>query len=726
MLPNDQQPSNFQPTQNLFPSDRPDVMPTPQEPIKTIGPEVMKHFSVRSAVDMEIVDMVNSRLELSKNWRRNYRLVWDKAWQNMKGVYDRTGKAAWQSTTFMPLTSKVVEVITANIHSAVFSPEMPVEWQSRRSDMEGDIRSINEVTQSDFDKCQAKAQFTDFLRNMNVMGTAIGEVGYIKKEETVMIKERQLQLPPQVNQMLKEMGVDSNEQFVPKKMLVKDHATITNVDLYDIYPQPRVMEFSKDMWVVHKTTITNRELKIGSMDPDEYYRLDNVTDDLLEGQGMARVDQDPEKQTRRFTLLDYNFYTHHLDPDRPHELSKFYGQIPLWYLQPEIRNDKSRQYDSVPGCIWVVDGQWVVWKRMSPWRDGEPPYFKGNYIRVPGEFYGIGVAELVMGLQTEKNEIRNSRMDNINLAMNKIIAVIKEAVPNGEWKRLVSEPGAIWAFKGVDDVRKVIQQIEFGNQISDTWQASEEVEREASEVTAANKETQAAGGDGGADTFRGQMQNIQQATGRWMLYARLFEWVGLVPAMKKFYQRIYQFKSYEDISTILGPERGKMFQFISPEELDMIAKLVPLGTMTMENKGVKLAQMTQFATMWKDQVWFKALEFARKMAITAGDPEPDQYLFSDQEMQQYNQMKMQAAMFDPMSEGQPGMPPSATGQPIQGVLGPNGQPARTPQSGQAGNVPGGMNVSGNVPGPSHGMPRPAQQARGPGASPFDSHGTPLR
>lgn len=718
MLPNDTTPPNFQPTQNMFPSDRPDVMPQEEEKPKL---QVINHMPVDMMVDQEILDMVNSRVELSKNWRRNYRLVWDKCWQNMKAIYDRTGKSNWQSTTFMPMTSKVVEVIASNLHSAIFSPEMPIEWQTRRSDMDQIVRSHNEVIQTDFDKCQAKAHFTDHIRNMCIMGTAIGEVGYTKQQETVMIKERKSQLPPQMKQMISSLGISTDEKMVPKVMLVKDYATITNKDIYDIYPEPRKAEFSKDSWVIEESTITNRELFMGSMDQDEYYRFDNITDSLLEGQGMARVDQDPEKQTRRFALLDYNFYSHHLDPDREHKLRTFYGPIPLWYLKPELRNDPSRKYEAVPGCIKVVDGTWVIWKRLTPWRDAEPPFFKSNYIRIPNNFYGIGVAELVIGLQTEKNEIRNSRMDNMNIAQNKILAVMKEAVPNGEWKRLVSEPGAIWAFKGVDDVRKAVQQIELGSVNQDTWEASSEVENEAAEVTAANKETQASGGGAGsADTFRGQMQNIQQATGRWMLYARLFEWMGLVPCMKKFYQRIYQFKSYDDISLTLGPDRAAGFQFVAPEDLDKIAKLVPLGVMTMENKGVKLAQMNQFAMMWKDQPWFKALEFARKMAVTGGDPEPDQYLFSDQEMKQYNQMKMMAAM---MPQG-PGMSP---GGPQGGLLGPNGQPApQAPQSGQAANVPGGMNVSGNTVGPTHGMPRPANPARGPGASPFDSHGSPLR
>jgi len=197
----------------------------------------------------------------------------------------------------------------------------------------------------------------------------------------------------------------------------------------------------------------------------------------------------------------------------------------------------------------------------------------------------------------------------------------------------------------------------------------------------------------------------------------MFEWTALIPCMKKFYQRIYQFKDLEEAQQILGGSRGQAFEFILPEELDKIAKLVPLGVMTMENKGVKLAQMNQFTQTWMTMPFFKKLEMARKMAVEMGNPEPDSILFSDEEQQQYNQAQ-QAVIQDQMNMGQPGLQPPDQG----GILGPNGQPV---QSGQRGNVPGGQPVSGNVPGPMRGMPRPAIQARGPGASPLDLHGMPM-
>lgn len=689
-------------------------------PVNAPAPPTISMDPVSMMIDQEIVGMVTSRLEQSKTWRRTRRLIWDRCIQNMKGQYDTTGKEAWQSKTHMPMTSKIVEIVTANMHQALLGPDMPVEYQTRRSDFDQVVRGINEVISDDFEKCQAKVQLTDFIRSLALFGTAVGEVGYLKQYETVMVKNRVPQLPPEIQGFLGSMGMQGNEPFVPKQMLVKDYATITNTDIYDFYPQPRKPEINKDMWVIVESKITNRELVMGSQDQDPYYKYDNVNDQMLQGSGSNRIENDPEKQSKRYALMDYNYYTTYLEPDKEHKLLTFYGQIPVWYLDPKLRMNKEFQYQSVPGVIKIVDDQWLVWKRISPWRDGEPPFFKGNYIRIPGPegFYGIGVAELIVGLQVEKNEIRNSRMDNINLSMNKIIAVLKDMVPKGEWDRLKSEPGAIWTFKGVDDVRKAIQQIEFGNVTQDSWQASAEVDREAEEVTAANKVTQASGGggeDAGGGTFRGQMLNVQQAMGRWMLYARMFEWTGLSSAMRKFYQRVYQFKEMQDIADILGPERMLGFQFIIPEELEKVAKLVPLGVMSFENKGVKLAQMNQFATLWMQFPFFKKLEYARKMWVEQGNPEPDSVLFSEDEQKQYNMMQQQ--MQQMMMPGMPGSP---------GLSGPTGQPPQQgPETGPRAGSPLGSPIAGGAPGPNYGVKRPAISARGPGASPMDLAGSPL-
>ena len=123
-------PQDFQSNKPLFPEDRPIIEPVVKEEPK--GLAYMQSMPVNRLIDMEICDMVNDRLELSKQWRRTRRLVWDKCWQHMKAIYDKAGKANWQATTFQPATSKVVEVIVANLHGAMFGADVPIEWQTRR------------------------------------------------------------------------------------------------------------------------------------------------------------------------------------------------------------------------------------------------------------------------------------------------------------------------------------------------------------------------------------------------------------------------------------------------------------------------------------------------------------------------------------------------------------------------------------------------------------------
>lgn len=672
-------------------------------------------------VNSEIASTIMSRFESSRTWRRTRRIIWDKCWHHFLGVYDKSNKAAWQSTTFQPATSKVVETVVSNMHAAMMGPIVPIEYQSRRADFDEEVRSTNEIIQSDLDKCDFKAQWTDILRTNAICGTTIGKVDYVKESETVMIKKNAP--PSMIDGLLSKLGVKRpTETLTPKFMLTKDNARIKHVDLYDIYPQPRMPEICKEAWIIEKGKITNRELIAGMNDPDEYHRLTNVTEDLLSSSGLRSVDQDPEKQIRRQALLDYAYPSYSLDTDREHELIEYWGLIPLWWLKPELRSDPVKRYESIPGWVWVVDGKWVVRKRVSPWRDAEPPYFKGNYIRVPGEFYGIGVAEVMMGLQIEKNEIRNSRMDNINLMLNKIIGVMKENVY--DWNRFKSEPGAMWVFKGIDDIRKAIMPIEFPDITKDSWMASQEVDREIQETTAAARSTNTIGGgqdQAGNGTFRGQLLNNQTASERFMLYARVLEIMGLSKAIKKFYSRIYQFKSFQDAQELLGGERAQKFQFLSPEDLEKVAKLVPLGVMTVENEGVKLAQMEAFENSFKGRPWLKELELARRMWIQMGFPEPDTVLFSDEEQNQYNQarqMMMQSMGASPMGGGMPGQQPQGMGQPPQGLVGPNGQPLSS-----SGNRP--PEIAGNVRRPLYGMPRPAVPARGPGASPIDGQGVPL-
>lgn len=706
------------PLESLYPMNRPSI---PDNVIagrpEVEAAKVLSAYPLDYVMDQEICSMVVNRQKSSEYWRREKRIIWDKCWDHYKQIYDKTGKEAWQSSMFVPETPKVVETIVANLHSTSMSPHTPIEYQANLPQMTGVINDHNAVISNDLDKSQFKVSYTDFLRGLAILGTSVGKINYLLERKKVLVKKRNRMAA--LNPLFQAIGqppLDS-EKFQEQEMTTKNWAHFECRDLYDIYPEPYTFDIDDSHWIIEKAKITNAELIAGANDPDPAMRLRNVTPALLSRSNDSRIQADPEKQARRLALMQQQVNMNYQDPDSPHELYEYWGPVPELWMFPERRNngDPQAKYRMVPGWIWVVDKQWVVRKQLNPFRDAMPPYVRGHYIRIPGQWYGVGVAELMIGLQIELNELRNTRVDQTNLSLNKIMAVLKDKVPPGEWGRLRSAPGATWLFQGIDDVNKAIKMIEFPPAGQDAYLNSNEVKQQIQEVTAATNATVGVGGDAGdagGKTFRGQLLNKQSANDRFMLYARVNEICGLGDAYRKYYQRIYQYKSYDDLQAILGPEKAGKFEFIAPEQLDQYAKLVPLGVLTAESKGVKLAQLEAFHQQFNGQWWYKGIEVARKECNEMGYPNAEQFIFSDEEVQQYNDMRKAA-----MEQMPPGMEGSVS-------TGPDGR--KVELKGQKPPEGSSQPIAGDSPGRNQFLgATPARAANGPGGSPMDMNGRPV-
>jgi hypothetical protein len=654
---------------------------------------------IDQVVDDEIRGMILKRKEASRVFFQAKREIWDQCWNHYKQVYDKTNKESWQSTTFIPASPKIAEVIVSNMHSALLAPDQPVEFQARQPQFETPVRDTNDLLSVDMEKSQFKVHATDVLRSIGVIGTGIGKIEYKKEYADVQIKERVKELPfMAAARRMFGFSPAPTETTSIKRMIVKDFAHMKYVDRYDIFPEPGSTEITKDNWIIERGKICNYKLVELKNDPD--HPVINVTDQLLMNNPRTLNAGDGDKQDRDIALDEPVKVSAYLDPDQEHELLEYWGPAPKWMIQPELYGDEKHKYEMVYAWFWLIDGQYVVRREVTPWRDAEPPYEKGVYIRVPGQWDGIGPLEIVMGLQIELNERVNCQQDEINLKLSGVTAINKDMIAQGEFGRLKSGPGGLWLFSNTDDVRKAFAQLNFDLNLGDSWRAIQWLLNEIQEVSGAVKAVLGNDGGGGADeagTFRGQLLNKQVASERFIMYARIMEATALSGMIKKMYQRIYQFKSYEDAAKVLGPVRSKDFEFISPEDLEVMAKVVPTGVTSMENKGVALAQQAEEFKMFSMFPWYKQREAAQKMVIQRGQ-DPDSVIMSDEEIKIYNETRRQ--MLEAAGTGGP--------SPDQG--GPE-----APPQGQ---------FAGNTPPPTGGGPSPAQPANGPGASSIDLLGRP--
>jgi hypothetical protein len=95
--------------------------------------------------------------------------------------------------------------------------------------------------------------------------------------------------------------------------------------------------------------------------------------------------------------------------------------------------------------ITVAEEKVVIRDEENPYWHCQLPFVAGRICTVENEFYGVGIPEMIESLQNELNDVRNARMDNVTLAMNKMFVATRSSdilkqFPDGV---VPTEPGLI-------------------------------------------------------------------------------------------------------------------------------------------------------------------------------------------------------------------------------------------------------------------------------------------
>lgn len=202
------------------------------------------------------------------------------------------------------------------------------------------------------------------------------------------------------------------------------------VDLQDFYPDPKATEVQGGDFMIHRTVVSKQWLK-NQVDAEgnPLYDLDAVETEWTE-----------EMQDVRGKLFDRSstqgeipvFDDQNIGSPFKQSVSKQMELLEYWGINP---NDKDREY-----VIAVVNRQTVVRKELNPYND-KRPFCRMMVNPRQHNFYGDGMVKPIEHLQYELNDIRNQRMDNVNLILNRMWVVNTAA--NVDKQDLVSRPGGI-------------------------------------------------------------------------------------------------------------------------------------------------------------------------------------------------------------------------------------------------------------------------------------------
>jgi hypothetical protein len=566
----------------------------------------------------ELLNYVQNFYRRSWDWRsQSFHAKWNHYDEMYHSIYDpqtAAKKEVWQTKMFVNMTVQNVEIITSQLHKTMMGPKPPIKTEPGPDGDELQARNIQDVM--DYEMRQAMFDVNDYDVTKEAVryGSGFMKLFWQRVEDT-----RRRRVPIQQNPQevlnnapptaltgqtpMPQPGLEGFQyQNVP--VLLKNCLCAKYIHIRDVFPEPNTTTWDK---VIHRDKIPYGTI-VAHIRRGEFFDVRNDLEDVTEGDKFEE-DLRTIRQERGYFESNRSLSKF----EKKHTIWELWAPIPRKWIEFDIPEGDDAE-TLVPAKVMVASGVALLASEVNEKFDGEVPILKKDYIRT-GETYGKGVPELIGDEQGLANETTSQRVDNINLILNKGIAVIENAMVNLEQDG-VSKPGWILRIKQavVDDVRKAFTTIDFPDVTMSAYRETQEIERRVQETTGVGRVTLGTSGEV-RDTNQtlGGMQLLQQMFNeRVAAYGMVIESSFLNRAAAKIYGLIYQELTPEDLKPILGEEPIKIgehpdamtgaptpimvpryltFTFVPPEIVNKSYMFKPVGIFSLENKIVKSAQV---------------------------------------------------------------------------------------------------------------------------------------
>jgi len=577
-----------------------------------------KKIDWRAEHKQELVNFVADFYRTSYNWRETsgYHAKWDRYERNANAIYDPTIKSLkkpWQSCMFDPsITPTNVELTTNALSKALLGKDKPLGMKPR--EMGDELQAELHSAILDYEVGRSGYILADYdaKKEAAIYGSGFIKIYWVRKKAPRRVQKpvRESLTSAVKNMRFPQVVGVTNEV---EEVLIKDDPVCEVVHIRDLFLEPnskgmeRALHRNKNTTYGELLAMSKQKNEKGQplVDPDSVRELEGLKEgdkfdaDLTTSQADKGITDPP------LIRPDY---------DSKRTLWEYWGPLPKKWIDLDMPEDTEEQKEKanviIPGKALVASGKYFLASEENPTQSMEPPFIQTDYIRT-NQRYGIGVCQLLEGIQDEANEIRNLRVDNVNLSMNKMFGVIEKFLvdPN----EVVSSPGQVMRFKpNLDDIRKAFMQIEVSDVAISAYRETGELERKAQETVGNNRATTgiANPADKSNQTLGSQELNKQAAFERFTFYAYIIGCTASVKVARKLMEFSYLYRTPESLKRILGNLPVQVINFetlqietvpkwaaykkLPPNELELDYDFIFTDVFKSENKAQKLGALMSF------------------------------------------------------------------------------------------------------------------------------------
>jgi len=481
-----------------------------------------------------------------EQWRThrdtNYQEKWEEYYRLWRGVYDPSDKTreSENSKLISPALQQAIEATVAELEEATFGSE---QWFDIRDDMmdqtPGDVSYLRKILKEDLEKEGVKEAIAEIFLNGAIYGTGIGKI---------LVEEKSEYYPVAV----------PIEGTMTTQRVIQEVPYIC-VKIEPVSPQ----EFLIDPVATH----INEALGVATeMMKPRYSIIKGVKDGVYEDVAIGSYSDIDD---------DYDFESGAVEEDDQVKITEYWGLIPKKYVNKDAAFDEFDydEDDLVEAVVTIANDSQLLRVVENPFMMKDRPFIYYQHDRVPGKFWGRGVAEKGYNMQKALDAELRSRIDALALTTHPMMGIDATRIPRGA--KLEVRPGKTILTNG--DPATVLRPMNFGQLQAHTFQESAELERMLSMATGAFDTATSTAAQPRNATASG-MSMIQAASIKRQKRTLMnFQNNFLIPMLNKVINRKIQF----------DPQRYPLMDY----------KFIPYSTMGIMAKELEMTQMIQLLSV---------------------------------------------------------------------------------------------------------------------------------
>lgn len=544
------------------------------------------------------------RIEAAEKWRDNaFKDKWERFYKRYRNyadkLYDKNGKAITdRSNISVPYAFVQVETVLPRLVETLFAARPYVTVKGRTRDWVDNATAMQ--TLLDYQQNEVmdiQDLFHNGLKTMTIYGTTVAYVGWKYQEREVYRKSLKPVMiddgtgaPVPILDELKQPVMDL--QRVQETDIEYDDPELKFIDLGNFYVDPNAEDIEDADYCGFRCYMSKAQLE----ELEEQGFIDKID--------WSKIPKDrKQNQARNDRMAQVGLQAPDDDNSQPEEDG-------LYEVHHHYENDDK--------CVVIINREYLARDGENPFWHKKKPFVKDTYTKVPGEFYGIGLVEIIEDQIAELNTERNMRIDY--RAHNLRRMFLRRRGAN------ITPGQMVWRQNGVIDVDNLDNDLKVLDPPSisgDTFNQEDVVKADIRDATGAHDVVMGTSSTG--ETATTTMSKDNNASMRFKLIISSAEKKLLVGISRFMIQNNQQFITDDRVLPLFDTKNGDEWPVISPEEIQGEFHLIASGSSVepMANKEAFKQRMVEL------------------YSIAANDP-----LFANAPIQRRNLLKKVFEAFD--------------------------------------------------------------------------------